>query len=257
MTRKKPPGTKPQVMMIHGGFCGPWAFDRLAGRFENAGYTVLRPTLRFHDQKTPPPALATTSLIDYAADLQKELGDEPPILVGHSMGGLIAQMLAARRPVKTLVLLAPSPPWGVPPSSLFEIAAAQALLLKVGFWAQILEPDAGYAARHNFNRIPGAERQQMIDRLVPESGRATFELMHWGLDMSRASEVDARKVDCPVLLLAGTEDRINPPGTVERIAALYKDRARFETCPGMSHWLVGEPGWEDVADRALNWLNDI
>jgi len=81
--------------------------------------------------------------------------------------------------------------------------------------------------------------------------------MHWGLDMTRASEVDTRKVACPVLLLAGSEDRINPPGTVARIAQLYKDRATFETRPGMGHWLVGEPGWEEVADRALNWLNAI
>jgi pimeloyl-ACP methyl ester carboxylesterase len=252
MSRKKPP-----VMMIHGGFCGPWAFDRLAGRFESAGHKVSRPALRFHDGQTPPPALATTSLLDYAGDLEAELGDEPPILVGHSMGGLIAQMLAARRKVAALVLLAPSPPWGVPPSTLFEIAAAQALLLKVGFWAQILEPDAGYAARHSFNRMGPAEREEMAARLVPESGRATFELMHWGLDMGRASEVDARKVDCPVLLLVGSEDRINPPGTVERIAALYKDRATFETRPGMSHWLIGEPGWEEVAGRALNWLGGL
>jgi len=252
MTRKKPP-----VMMIHGGFCGPWAFDRLAGKFEGAGYKVKRPALRFHDGKTPPAALATISLLDYAADLEAEMGDEPPILIGHSMGGLIAQMLAARRKVSALVLLAPSPPWGIPPTTLFEIAAAQALLLKVGFWTQILEPDAGYAARHTFNRLPAAERDQMAARLVPESGRATFETMHWGLDMTRASEVDARKVECPVLLFAGSEDRINPPGTVERIAALYKNRATFETRAGMSHWLVGEPGWEDIADRALNWLNAI
>src|SRR5581483_6494890 len=216
MSRKRPP-----VTMIHGGFCGPWAFDRLAERFESAGHSVKRPALRFHDGKKPPPALATTSLTDYAGDLEAELGDTPPILIGHSMGGLIAQMLAARRPVKALVLLAPSPPWGVPPSTLFEIAAAQALLLKVGFWAQILEPDAGYAARHTFDRLPEAERSAMAAKLVPESGRATFELMHWGLDMTRASEVDTRKVECPVLLLAGSEDRINPPGTVERIAALY------------------------------------
>ena len=52
--------------------------------------------------------------------------------------------------------------------------------------------------------------------------------MHWGLDMGRASEVDARKVTCPLLVLAGGEDRINPPGTVERIAALYRERATYE-----------------------------
>jgi len=51
--------------------------------------------------------------------------------------------------------------------------------------------------------------------------------------MSRASEVDAGKVSCPLLMLAGGEDCINPPGTVERIAANYKNRATYEKIPGM------------------------
>ena len=75
--------------------------------------------------------------------------------------------------------------------------------------------------------------------------------------MRRASEVDAKKVTCPLLFLAGEEDRISPPGTVERAAALYKDRVVCETLPGMSHWLVGEPGWEKVCDRALRWLDTL
>ena len=60
-----------------------------------------------------------------------------------------------------------------------------------------------------------------------------------------------------MLHLAGGEDRLNPPGTVERIATLYGSFARYEKFPGMSHWLVGEPGWEKIADRALSWLKDI
>ena len=80
---------------------------------------------------------------------------------------------------------------------------------------------------------------------------------HPGLDMRRASEVDARKVQCPLLFLTGSGDRISPPGTVERTAALYKDRARCEIMPGMSHWLIAEPGWEKVCDRSLAWLASI
>lgn len=253
-TRKRPP-----VVMIHGGFCGPWSFEGFAQKFEADGYTVQCPALRFHDLATPPQALGTTGLADYVADLEERLNalDEPPILVGHSLGGLLAQMLAARKNVRAAVLLAPSAPWGVPPSTLFEIAAAQAMLLQVGFWNQILLPDSDVAGRHSLDRYPPAERDNIYGRLVPESGRAMFQTMHWGLDMSRASEVDARKVSCPLLVLAGSDDRINPPGTVERVAALYKNRATYEKISGMSHWLIGEPGWEKVAERTLNWLEKI
>ena len=254
MTDKKPP-----VVMIHGGFCGPWAWDNFAARFREQGYEVLTPVLRHHDGNKPPQALATTSLTDYADDLEKLIADldAPPVLIGHSMGGLLAQMLAARMKLAGAVLLATSSPWGVPPSTLFEIGAAHGLMLRVGFWATILEPNFAVAAAHSLDRFPRKESEEVFARFVPESGRATFELLHWALDMRRASEVDAKKVTCPMLFLAGEADRISPPGTIQRTAALYKDYAACETMPGMSHWLVGEPGWEKVCNRALSWLEAL
>ncbi len=250
---------RPPVVMIHGSHCAPWALEGFAEKFSRAGYKVDCPALRFHDMQTAPEALGTTSLLDYAADLEDDLKSlgEPAILIGHSLGGLLAQMLAARAPVRAVVLLAPSAPWGVPPSTLQEIAAAQSLLLKVGFWNKVLAPDTGAMERQALNRIPHAERAALAQRLGAESGRATFETLHWGLDMSRASEVDADKVTCPLLLLAGGEDRVCPPGTVERTAALYRERATFQKLDGMSHWLIGEPGWEKVADRSLAWLDSL
>lgn len=261
--KKKTPGGKkgkPPVVMIHGAFVAPWSLDGFAKKFLAAGYDVNVPCLRHHDKPKPPPDLGQTSLTDYAADLEAFLDglDGPSILVGHSMGGLLAQMLAARRDdIHAAVLLAPSAPWGVPPASLMEIASAQAMLLNVGFWNSILKPDQHVAGHYSLDRVPLPERAAMFARFVPESGRATFEIMHWGLDMGRASEVDARKIACPMLVLSGSEDRVNLPCTVERTAALYKDHATYENIAGMSHWLVGEPGWEKVAARALAWLGEI
>lgn len=250
--------SKPPVLMIHGGFCGPWAWGGFASRFRAAGYDVSAPALRHHDGAKPAPALATTSLLDYAADLEKQIAamPSPPILIGHSMGGLLAQMLTARREIAAAILLAPTPPWGVPPSTLFEIGTAQSLMLRVGFWSMILEPDFNVVAAHSLDRFPEAQRKSVFDKFCPESGRAVFEALHWGLDMRRASEVDIRKVTCPLLFLTGAGDRISPPGTVQRVAALYKN-STFEIMPGMSHWLIGELGWEQVCDRSLIWLDSL
>lgn len=249
---------KPPVLMIHGAFCGPWSLEGLRIRFEAAGYGVAVPCLRFHDEAAPPAALGTTGLADYAADLEEEISalGEPPVLVGHSMGGLLAQILAVRRPARALILLAPSAPWGVPPSTLFEIGAAQALHLHPGYWNRVLEPNRDVALAHSIDRLPRDMRDEVFSRFTCESGRATFEVMNWGLDMNRASEVDHARIGCPLLFLTGSEDRINPPTTVMRIAALYKERATNEVLPGMGHWLIGEPGWEALADRALSWLDE-
>ena len=245
--------------MIHGAFCGPWSLDGLKEKFQAAGYRVSVPALRFHNGARPPSALGTTGISDYAADLEDEMEalGEAPILVGHSMGGLLAQMLAARRKGAALVLLAPSAPRGIPPTTLFEISAAQSLHLHPGYWNMVLEPNRDVALAHSLDRLPRHMRDDVFGRFLPESGRATFEIMNWGLDLNRASEVDADAVTGPLLFLTGSEDRINPPSTVERVAALYKTRATHEVLDGMGHWLIGEPGWENVSARALGWLANI
>jgi non-heme chloroperoxidase len=247
---------KSPVLMIHGAFCGPWSLDGLKEKFEKAGYAVIAPCLRFHDEKRASAALGTTGLADYAADLEEEIAalGTAPILVGHSMGGLLAQMLAARVKVAALILLAPSPPWGIPPTTLFEISAAQAMHMQPGHWNQVLEPNRDVALAHSLDRLPREMRDEVYDRFVPESGRAMFEVMNWGLDFNHASAVETDAVTAPMLFLTGSDDRINPPSTVERIAALYGDRVTVEVLDGMGHWLIGEPGWEKLAERALEWL---
>ncbi|NWG46050.1 MAG: alpha/beta hydrolase [Alphaproteobacteria bacterium] len=253
---------KPPVLMIHGAFAGGWSFERLALRLEARGHEVHRPDLRFHDlgpHQKPPAALGTTGLQDYLHDLLARVDAlrTPPVLVGHSMGGLLAQMLAARRHVAGAVLLAPSPPWGVLPSTQFEIAQAQGLYLAGNFWEMPLKPRFWIAAAHALDRLPEPERRATFARFVPESGRAVFEVLQWPLDHSRASAVFAGDVSCPLLVMVGTEDRINPPQTVKRVAARYRSRARYVELEGMSHWLIAEPGWERVAERMESWLDEI
>jgi pimeloyl-ACP methyl ester carboxylesterase len=246
--------------MIHGAFCGGWAFDDFRKPFAARGYSVHAPTLRYHDcGDAPPPALGKTSLLDYAGDLEALILSLPetPILVGHSMGGLLAQMLAARGLARACVLLAPSAPWGVLPSTLFEVASAQTLLLTGDYFSGPIAPNSRVARANALDKLDRDTRHAIYARFVPESGLATFEVMQWALDLKGASRVRARDVTCPVLCLVGSDDRINPPSTVARIAARYQGRALFEQFEGFSHWLIGEDGWEQIADRALVWLNSV
>jgi pimeloyl-ACP methyl ester carboxylesterase len=244
--------------MIHGAFCGAWAFDAFREPFEEK-YTVHAPTLRYHDCGwEPPKEFGRASLLDYAADLEKLIAslDETPILLGHSMGGLLAQMLAAKGLARACVLLAPSAPWGVLPSTMFEIASAQTLLFSGGdYRGSIIPPSYQIAAAHSLDKLDPTTRSAVYARFVPESGQATFEIMNWSFDLRRAGHVRARDVTCPVLCLVGSDDKINPPSTVSRIAIRYRGRSRFEEIKGHSHWLIGEPGWENLAARSLAWLD--
>jgi pimeloyl-ACP methyl ester carboxylesterase len=247
-----------QIVMIHGAFCGGWAFDEFRKPFERK-FEVHAPTLRYHDcGREPPRALGKVSLLDYAADLETMIRGlhELPVLIGHSMGGLLAQMLASRGLARACILLAPSAPWGVLHSTMFELASAQTLLMTAGdYRGTVIQPSFQVAAAHSLDRVSEAERKAIYARFVPESGQATFEIMSWSFDFRGASRVPARSVTCPLLCFAGSEDKINPPSTVSRIARRYRGRAQFEELSGHSHWLVGEPGWERIAGRAMAWLD--
>ncbi|HWA91644.1 MAG TPA: alpha/beta hydrolase [Rhizomicrobium sp.] len=249
---------RPPLVMIHGAFCGPWAFEHFRAPFDDAGHRLHLPTLRYHDcGRSPPAALGKVSLLDYARDLEALIDgfDETPILVGHSLGGLLAQMLAAKGKARALVLLAPSAPWGVLPSTLFELASSQTLLFSGGdYRGSLIQPSYQIAAAHSLDKLDAAERSRVYARFVPESGQATFEIMSWSFDLRRAGYVRARDVTCPALCLVGSDDKINPPSTVARIAARYRGRSQFEEVAGHSHWLIGEPGSEKIAARAVQWL---
>jgi pimeloyl-ACP methyl ester carboxylesterase len=106
------------IFMIHGMWGGPYLWDNYKSLFEKEGYQCVTTTLRFHDmdpKDTPDPRLGTTSMLDYAADLEHEIRQfgEKPIIMGHSMGGLLAQILGSRGLAKALVLLTPVSPAGI------------------------------------------------------------------------------------------------------------------------------------------------
>ena len=118
MARRK----RSPIVMIHGAFCGGWCFEDFVPEFEARGFACHAPDLRFHvsgPARAPDPRLAQTSIADYTRDMEELIAGlpEPPVIVGHSMGGLIGQQLAAKGLARSLVLLASGAPWGILPSS--------------------------------------------------------------------------------------------------------------------------------------------
>ncbi len=237
--------------------------EKMAKAFTAAGYETRAPTLRHHEEGPRRgrdlTALATTSMRDYADDLRNEIeaSGEKPILVGHSMGGLLAQMLAAHGLARAIILLAPSAPWGLISTQWEQYASAFGLYMTAGqFWERSLDPAYEIAAEHALDRLPAEERKAVFARFVPESGRAVFEILQWWLDVTRATDVPAVNVTCPVFCAGGGHDRVNPQETVKRVAARYRADTTYKEYPEMSHWLIGEPGWETVTADALAWLNE-
>ncbi len=247
------------IVMIYGAFAGGWCFDNFAGALAGQGWTCHTPDLRFHETgptRLPSSRLATTSIADYTSDMAAFVAglDEKPVILGHSMGGIIAQQLAAKGLARALVLLASGAPWGILPVSDEERAVATGLMAAGAFWTRALNPVLAVAANDSLANLDPAAQRQVFDRLGPESGRALFELFFWMFDKQRTTEVDASKVTCPVLIISGAADKVISPVTAGRIAELYGDRALFHVAPGHGHFLPLEPGWEELACDCSGWL---
>ena len=252
---------RPTILMVHGAFSGGWACEKFKPFFEARGYRCLTPDLRYHDARpnhAPNPKLGQTSLRDYLDDLRQQIDalDAQPILMGHSMGGLLCQMLAARGYGKAMLLLAPSPPAGILPSTPFEFFSSASIWASGVGWGQTVMPDYHIASQHSLDHLPRRDRHRILARLVPESGCAMHEILCWALDPNHTARVDPRKVRIPVLAVAGGKDPINPPATVRQVARRYGRKGKFRNFHGCSHWLIEGPRWHEIAEFCAEWLDD-
>ena len=237
------------LLLVPGAFCGAWAFDGMRAALEAAGRRCTALDLPGHAVGG---ASAWRSVADYAdavaAAVRREA--EPPVLVGHSMGGLVAQLAAARAPVAGLVLLAPSPSWGQPVSAM-ELAAGPSLAaLQGAYWLTTVAPDWTVVRDYTLDRLPLDEARDLHARMRPESGRALFEVLNWWADVTMAAYVPP--LDVPALVLAGALDRVHSPEST----ALTARRLGAEqvVIPGVSHWTLSGPGSDAAVAAMLGWL---
>ena len=250
------------IVMIHGMWGGAWHWENFKQFFEEKGYQCHTPTLRYHDidpQDTPSPDLATTSVLDYAQDLEEYIRglDEKPLLMGHSMGGLLAQILTARGIACGAVLLCPAPPSGINNVTWSTIKSFRDIYTTWRFWQKpnrLSFKTAVYALLH---LIPESEQKPLYEKFVYESGWAYFEMAYWYTGLTNASKVDETKVTCPVLVVAGTHDRATPASACRKVAVKYGPVSTYKEFENHAHWVIGEPGWENIAEFIADWINQI
>lgn len=248
-----PRSSEPPILMVHGLAGGSWYFAKWLQFFSSRGHPSYAVNLRGHHGSRPVEHVGRVSILDYVTDVRdasrgvrERHPGAPLILVGHSMGGLIAQKAAESVAPAALVLLSSVPPRGILLRSwpLFrrEIKHVPEML-----FSRTIVPQPQDAADLFLNRVDPADVASFIPLWMPASGRVAREIT-----VGRIA-VEASDVPCPVLVVAGAHDVAIPSRIQRKVARKYG--APFRLCESNAHFLIWEAGWDRIASDVASWLD--
>lgn len=231
---------RPPLLFVHGLGHGGWCWEHWLRGAAEAGYAAHAVSLRGHGGSEG--RLRTARLSHYVDDVIHTAASLPrrPVLVGHSMGGLVVQQTVARYAAHAAVLVAPVPAHPAA-GSLVSVALQHpldAVRLTLGR-SLPLRP------QYLFAGLDAAEARRQTDRCGPESPLAQYQLLFH-------RPPAAPRGAAPVLVLAAAKDRLVPLRDVRRTARRYN--ATLHEFPGMGHDLMLDDGWRRPLDVLLDWL---
>src|SRR5512143_2464439 len=240
------------IVFIHGMYMTSLCWENWLAYFQARGYKCLSPDWPGRDQpvdalrkRHPDPQLGQLTLkrvVQHFNDIIRSM-DEKPILIGHSMGGLVVQLLLQRDLAAAGVAIDSAAPRGV--------FTTQWPFLKSN-WPHITpfvsldDPIEMTFERFQYtfvHTLPRAEQQAAYDRyVVPESRRVPRDSLMAGIDFKRPH--------APLLMIAGSLDHLIPAALNRTNHARYKSSPSvtdLKEFPGRTHFIIGQPAWEEVA----------
>jgi len=251
------------VVFIHGMYMTPLCWEHWVETFRSRGYQCLAPTWpgRYKPVETlrknhPDPELGKLTLsavIESLAAFIKTL-DEKPILIGHSMGGLMVQLLLQKDIAAAGVAIDSAPPAGV--------FTTKGSFLKSNWphitpFVSLNNPIEMSFERFQYtfvNTLPLEEQRAAYDRyVVPESRRVPRE------SLGSIARIDFKKPHVPLLFVAGSADHVIPASLNQTNYDKYKQSSSvtsFKEFAGRTHFIIGQKGWEEVAAFIIVWLDE-
>lgn len=243
------------LLFVHGAYTAAWCWEEhFLPFFAQAGYASHAVSLSGHGRSRGRGRLDTLSIADYVSDVREtvEALAQPPVLIGHSMGGMVIQKFLEQPRCKAaaVVLMASVPPQGLW-SSAFGLALGKPDLLRdlnnlLGGGRVALE---SLRSAMFSQPIDAQQLREYYRRMQPESYRAIWDMTLF--DLPRPREMHRP----PMLVLGAGHDALIPASLVEMTAATYGVEA--EIFPGMGHGMMLERDWEAVARRVLGWLDGL
>lgn len=255
------------VVFIHGLWLLPSSWDRWAAVFEEAGFAPVTPGWpddpeTVEEANAHPEVFAGKSVgqvADHFCGLIRKL-DRKPVVIGHSFGGLIAQITAGRGLSRASVAIDPAPFRGVLPLPLSSLRAASAVLGNPANYHRAV-PLTYEQFRYSFaNAVGEEEARELYDAFaVPAPGEPLFQAAAANVNPWTEAKVDTTSADRgPLLIISGEEDHTVPRAisnaSYKRQAANAHAVTEITELPGRGHSLTIDHGWREVADTALAFV---
>ncbi|GFG55817.1 alpha/beta hydrolase [Mycolicibacterium agri] len=241
------------IVLIHGLWLSAASWAPWVERYRDAGLCVHAPAW------PEGPDIGLAEATDHFEAFVRSLPD-PPILIGHSMGGLITQLLLGRGVGTAGVAIQPSKPRGVLRAPLSMLRSVAFVLRDPRNRHREVPITPGHFHYAFANTLSRSESDELHARLtIPAPGRAVFDVAFADLvpKSTAPSTVDFTKSDrAPLLLIAGDRDHLMPASVVyENYNRYRRSRAAtdFKVFQNRPHLITAVRGWEDVADYALTW----
>jgi len=268
MTTNGRNASRPTIVLIHGLWLTPRSWEGWIDRYQKAGYNVLAPSWPGLEgeveaiRKDPSPLkrLKLKTVVDHYERIIRKL-DAPPIIMGHSFGGLIVQMLADRGLGSAGVVIDSAQSAGVPVLPLSTIWATITVLgnpFTFNGTSSLSPKKFNYAFTNELNEV---ESKKVYDRYqIPGSNRILWDGALSLLNPNASSKVNyANNNRAPLLFIAGGNDHLVPPAINKANMRKYVKNSSavtdYREFPNRTHHTVGQKGWEEVADFALQWAN--
>ena len=238
------------LLFIHGTGHAAWCWDEyFLPYFAESGFSAHAVSLRGHGASEGGERLKWTSIADYVEDVFQTARQLPemPVIVGHSLGGLVAQKFLEKHDAPAGILLAPSPSEGMFLSGLKIQLRNPWLMAKVTFKQDyaVMFSTAKLAKKFLFSAdADDARVAKYVARFGSESYRAALEMIF--------NLPNPRKIKTPLLVVGAEDDALVAPEKIEKTARVYQ--SEYKIFSGTAHDLMLEEKWQTVADFMIKWL---
>jgi alpha-beta hydrolase superfamily lysophospholipase len=258
-----------QLMLIHGAWLSSQSWENFADYFENRGFAVSAPEWprkqgdveELREASDEIEGLGLTEIVDHYESEIRAL-DEPPILIGHSYGGLIVELLLDRGLGRAGVAMSPAPPKGILVLPFSTLKVASSALAHPSKWHGAVPLTLEEFTYGFVNTFSSEDAEAAYEKyLVPETGQIFYEAGFANFHLHPPTEVHFKMSErAPLLIVGATKDHTVPSSLAHKQFEKYEksdaqtDYIEFE---GRPHLMMVAEGWEEIAAKIEGWIDRV